>query len=130
MSYTLAEKTLLTQSRKSKRGNRSGADKRKVFEGILWISRTGAPWADLPPRYPNPSTCWRRLKLWEQQGVWHNAGVLSQLNRTNVANGMGRKPCRGRFRPGQKGGKCVGKTQRGKGMRGLVVLASLRIPLG
>ncbi len=43
---------------------------RLVFEGILWILRTGARWKDLPERYPSPSTCWRRLKLWEEQGVW------------------------------------------------------------
>ena len=43
---------------------------RQVFEGILWILRTGARWKDLPEKYPSPSTCWRRLKLWEEEGVW------------------------------------------------------------
>lgn len=42
-------------------------DNRAVLEGILWILRTGARWKDLPERYPSPSTCWRRLKLWEEQ---------------------------------------------------------------
>ncbi|PLX51018.1 MAG: hypothetical protein C0611_09470, partial [Desulfobacteraceae bacterium] len=27
-----------------------------VLNGILWILRTGAPWKDLPPRYP-PCCC-------------------------------------------------------------------------
>ena len=40
------------------------------MEGILWILRTGARWKDLPKRYPSPSTCWRRLRLWEDEGVW------------------------------------------------------------
>jgi len=61
---------LLPQPKKSRKGGRPWADNRKVFEGILWILRTGAPWADLPQRYPSPSTCWRRLKRWEEQGVW------------------------------------------------------------
>ena len=43
---------------------------RVVLEGILWILRTGARWKDLPERYPSPSTCWRRLKKWEEEDVW------------------------------------------------------------
>ncbi len=61
---------LLPKPAKSKRGGRPWADNRKVFEGILWVLRTGAPWADLPKEYPSPSTCWRRLRDWEEQDVW------------------------------------------------------------
>lgn len=53
-----------------RKGGRPGADNRAVMEGILWILKTGARWQDLPDRYPSPSTCWRRLKQWEEQGVW------------------------------------------------------------
>jgi transposase len=45
----------------SSRG-RPWKDNREVFEGILWILRTGARWKDLPPGFPNPATCWRRLR--------------------------------------------------------------------
>lgn len=55
---------------KLKSNGRPWQNNRLVFEGILWILRTGARWKDLPERYPSPSTCWRRLKLWEEQGVW------------------------------------------------------------
>ena len=24
----------------------------------------------MPDQYPSPSTCWRRLSLWEEKGVW------------------------------------------------------------
>lgn len=44
-------------------------DNRKVLESILWVLRTSARWQDLPDRYPT-STCWRRLRLWEEQGIW------------------------------------------------------------
>jgi hypothetical protein len=27
-------------------------DSRAVLNGVLWVLRTGAPWHDLPPRYP------------------------------------------------------------------------------
>ena len=73
---------LLPKPKISNKGGRPWADNRKVFEGILWILRTGAPWADLPRRFPSPSTCWRRLKLWEEQDIWLNAWrvFLSELD--------------------------------------------------
>lgn len=27
-------------------------DSRDVLNGILWVTRTGAPWKDMPDRYP------------------------------------------------------------------------------
>jgi transposase len=42
---------------------------RAVFNGILWILRTGAPWADLPNRYPSYQTCHRRFQPWVRSGV-------------------------------------------------------------
>jgi transposase len=41
-----------------------------VLEGILWVLNTGARWRHLPPQYPSPATCWRRLRDWEEQDVW------------------------------------------------------------
>lgn len=61
---------LLPEMPKSNKGGRPWADNRDVMEGILWILKTGARWRDLPRRYPSPSTCWRRLKIWEEEGVW------------------------------------------------------------
>lgn len=52
------------------RVGRPPSDNREVLEGILWVLKTGARWRDLPGRYPSSSTCWRRLKLWEEHGVW------------------------------------------------------------
>jgi transposase len=37
---------------------------REVLNGILWILRTGAQWADLPERYPPYQTCHRRFQRW------------------------------------------------------------------
>lgn len=36
---------------------------------VLWVLRTGAPWADLPGRYPPYQTCHRRFQKWEEEGV-------------------------------------------------------------
>ena len=64
---------LLPKPKKSKKGGRPWIDNRRVFEGILWILWTGAPWSALPKDYPSYSTCWRRLKHWEEEGIWENA---------------------------------------------------------
>ena len=42
---------------------------REVLDGILWVLRTGAPWRDLPERYPPYQTCHRRFQQWIKQGV-------------------------------------------------------------
>ena len=52
---------------------RRGEDNRLFVDAVLWIMRSGAPWRFLPDEFPSPSTCWRRLKQWEEQGVWLDA---------------------------------------------------------
>ncbi len=42
---------------------------REVLNGILWVLRTGAPWQDIPDRYPSPATCHRRFQHWVRGGV-------------------------------------------------------------
>jgi transposase len=52
-------------------------ENRAVLNGILWILRTGAPWADLPDRYPSYQTCHRRFQDWVRCGVLKD--ILSVL---------------------------------------------------
>ncbi len=52
---------------------RPPAPNRTCFEGILWILQTGAAWRFLPDEFPSPSTCWRRLQKWQEEGVWLSA---------------------------------------------------------
>ena len=63
------------------RGKPPVAD-RKCLEGILWILWTGCPWSELPKRYGSYVTCWRRLKKWEEAGVWERIwrGTLTKLH--------------------------------------------------
>jgi transposase len=49
---------------------RKERDPREVMNGILWILRTGAPWKDIPQRYPPYQTCHRRFQKWVKQGVF------------------------------------------------------------
>jgi transposase len=52
-------------------------DPRAVLNGILWVLRTGAPWHDLPERYPPYQTCHRRFQRWTKEEVLD--GVLGAL---------------------------------------------------
>jgi len=49
---------------------RHRADDRCTINGILYVLRVGCRWKDLPPEYSSPVTCWRRLKTWQERGVW------------------------------------------------------------
>ena len=42
---------------------------RPIMDGILWVLRTGAPWADLRDRYPSYQTCHRRFAQWTRDGT-------------------------------------------------------------
>jgi transposase len=52
------------------RRGRPWRDPRDVLNGILWILKTGAPWHDLPDRYPPYQTCHRRYQQWVRAGVF------------------------------------------------------------
>ena len=64
-------------SRTTPKGGRPFRPVRDVLNGVMWVLRTGAPWADLPPRYPPYQTCHRRFQAWSQAGVLHD--VLKAL---------------------------------------------------
>jgi transposase len=45
-------------------------DNRRFVNAVLWIARTGAPWRDLPERFGNWNSVWRRFDRWSRKGVW------------------------------------------------------------
>ena len=49
---------------------RPRADDRRTIEGILYVLITGCRWQDLPREYGAPTTVWRRLKRWDEAGMW------------------------------------------------------------
>ena len=61
-------------------------DRRAVWNGILWVLRTGAPWSDVPERYPSYQTCHRRFQQWVRSGIMK--GVLEALARDLRARGV------------------------------------------
>ena len=57
---------------------------RKALTGILYVLKSGIPWEELPQEMGCGSgvTCWRRLKEWQDQGVWQRLHelLLAKLN--------------------------------------------------
>ena len=96
---------LLPEPKASPKGGPKPIANRPVFEGILWVLRSGARWQDLPERYPSPSTCWRRLRAWETDGVWLKAwrALLGQLDEQGQLE-WSETFADGSFAPAKKGG--------------------------
>lgn len=49
---------------------RTAADNRLFLNAVLWIARTGAPWADLPERFGKYDTVYQRFNAWAKKGRW------------------------------------------------------------
>lgn len=43
---------------------------RRVIDGVLWRTRTGAPWRDLPTAYGSWKTVYGRHRTWSSDGTW------------------------------------------------------------
>ncbi len=55
-------------------------DDRRVLNGIFWVLRSGAPWADVPARYGPPTTIYNRFNRWRKASVWDRLiGLLPVL---------------------------------------------------
>jgi len=52
-------------------------DHRTVINGILFRTRAGCPWRDLPPEYGNWKTVYGRHRRWSLDGRW--AQILDEL---------------------------------------------------
>jgi transposase len=109
----------LPQPKASPRGGRPRVEDRRCLEGILWILWTGAQWSELPQRYGSPSTCWRRLKQWEETGVllklWR--AFLAQLN-DQAKLRWDECFVDGSFVPAKKGGPKSGRRHAARGRSG------------
>lgn len=113
------------------RTGRPRADDRRTLEGILYVLRSGCRWQNLPRRYGAPTTVWRRLKTWQEDGTWLRLWrtVLGRLD------ARGRLDWRyafldGSFASAKKEGEAVGLTRKGKGTKWMLVVDGQGIPRG
>ncbi len=70
------------------KGGRPPLDDRKALEGIVFVLRTGIPWASLPQElgFGSGMTCWRKLRDWQAAGVFErlHRALLDRLGRANA----------------------------------------------
>ena len=93
-------------------------DAREVLDGVLWIMRTGAPWKDLPPRYPPYQTCHRRFQEWVANDTFE--AVLAALAKDLLERGgidVSEGFIDGTFAGAKKGGLASGKQSAARGPR-------------
>lgn len=76
----------LLPDRAPRRGGR-WVDHRQVINGVLWRTRTGCPWRDLPAQYGNWKTVYNRHRRWSGDGTW--ARLLAGLRRDSDQPGPG-----------------------------------------
>jgi transposase len=71
--WAVIEPLLPAEPAKPKGGRPRTITNRAALTGILFVLRTGIPWEMLPQEMGCGSgmTCWRRLRDWQQAGVWH-----------------------------------------------------------
>ncbi|MDE3084092.1 MAG: IS5 family transposase, partial [Verrucomicrobiota bacterium] len=55
---------------KDRRGAPSSLNDREFIEAVLYLTRTGLPWRDLPTEFGTWSSVYMRFRRWEQAGVW------------------------------------------------------------
>ena len=60
----------------ARQGRRWG-DHRMVIDGILFRTRAGCPWRDLPGGYGNWKTAYNRHRRWSGDGTWEK--ILDRL---------------------------------------------------
>ena len=67
-----AVEPLLPEEPPKPKGGRPRIDDRAALTGILFVLKSGIPWEMLPQEMGCGSgmTCWRRLKEWQEAGVW------------------------------------------------------------
>src|SRR5262249_21091377 len=53
-------------------------DNRLFIDAVLWLAKTGAAWRDLPERFGNSDSVWKRVSRWAQKGRWQRIFQLLQ----------------------------------------------------
>ena len=68
---------------------RPPCDRRRVINGILYVTKTGGPWDRLPPSFGCWKTVYGYFNTWSREGVWQ--ALMDRLTRQERQR-QGRQP--------------------------------------
>ena len=89
-----------------KRG-RPGHDARTFVNAVLFVAKTGVAWRDLPERFGNWNSLWRRFSRWSKAGRWEKLSEalgdpdLSELHLDSTSVRAHQQASTGRRLPGE-----------------------------
>ncbi len=69
-------KPLLRVDKVRKKPGRPRRDDRAIFDGLIWLARTGSQWSQLPREYGPKSTVHERFTEWIETGALHRAWAV------------------------------------------------------
>ena len=67
---------LLVVDKPRKKPGRPRHDDRPLFDGVIWVLRTGAQWKEMPPVFGPKSTVHARFQAWVHTGAFARAWTL------------------------------------------------------
>jgi putative transposase len=65
---------------------RTAADNLLFVNAVLFILKTGIPWADLPERFGKSNSVWQRFDRWAANGVWER--IFKTLGQNSLIEEM------------------------------------------
>jgi transposase len=105
---------LLPKTEPKPQGGRPRTPDRIALTGILFVLKTGIPWEYLPQELGcSGMTCWRRLRDWQQAGVWDrlHGTLLNELGGADKIN-WDRAVLDASLVPAKRGAKRLARTRR------------------
>jgi transposase len=103
---------------------------RRILEAALWILNTGAQWHMLPQSYPNYKTVHRRFQKWCRDEVLRNmlCKLANELRERGLVD-VSECYIDATFSPAKGGGRQIGNTKRGKGLKIMAIVDKQGLPL-
>jgi transposase len=78
---------ILASAKVRKKPGRPRRDDRAIFDGLIWLARTGGQWAALPDRFGPKSTVHERFSEWVEAGKLERAWAVL-LRAYDAARGL------------------------------------------